>query len=196
MIARGTGFVKGHPQAAKARLAAHLKYLEHRARTEQETRDDRRIFSKDENIVNRESAMRDVMEHTSASVRYHKMVLSPDHHEPVRDWHEWTRGVMSDLEQKQGRELHWYAVRHGNTDNPHVHVVLAGAGENKVSGKLEPVKMYQRDYELLRQSGMDRSDRDWYRQIEERLREEARQEKQEMTRFQERQLYQGGDRDR
>src|SRR5256885_2215404 len=92
---------------------------------------------------------------------------------------------MDDWEKKQGRELHWYAVKHDNTDNPHVHVVLAGSGNNQISGNREAVKMYQKDYELLRQSGTDRSDRDLYRQIEERLKKEDRQDQAEIARNQE-----------
>jgi type IV secretory pathway VirD2 relaxase len=147
-------------------------------------------------------AVSDVMHHTHSQVAYHKIVLSPGEDEHIADWRAWTRGVMDDLEKMQGRELHWYAVKHDNTDNPHVHVVLAGAGDNQISGKREAVKMYRSDYELLRQSGTDRSDRDWYRQLEERLKEEDQQDRAE--RELERQpepeklleQLQGGDRDR
>lgn len=182
MIAKGTGFVKGNPVAAQSRLVAHLKYVEYRNKTENESRDDRRIFSKDQDVVSREAAGSDVMNHAHSQVAYHKIVLSPGQDEHIADWREWTRSVMDDLEKKQGRELHWYAVKHDNTDNPHVHVVLAGAGNNQISGKLEAVKMYQKDYELLRQSGTDRSDRDWYRQIEERVKEEDRRDQEEIAR--------------
>ena len=68
--------------------------------------------------------------------------------------------------------------------------------------------MYQKDYELLRQSGTDRSDRDWYRQIEEQVKEEDRQDQAEIAHKQELEQqrqpepekqpehYQGGDHDR
>src|SRR5437667_4838233 len=117
MIAKGTGFVKGNPVAAQGRLVAHLKYVEHRSKTENESRDDRRIFTKDEDLVARSAAVQDVMDHANTQVAYHKMVLSPGQDEHIADWREWTRGVMDDLEKKQGRELHWYAVKHDNTDN-------------------------------------------------------------------------------
>jgi hypothetical protein len=211
MIAKGTGFIKGDPVAARGRLIAHLKYIEHRmkhidypGKTENESRDDHRIFTKDEDRVARSTAVEDVMNHAHKQVAYHKILLSPAQDEHVADWREWTRGVMDDLEKKQGRELHWYAVYHNNTDNPHVHVVLAGSGNNLESGNREVVKIYQKDFDLLRQSGTARSDRDWYRQIEERLKEEDRQDQAEMARSQEREpeldkqpeLYQGGDHDR
>jgi hypothetical protein len=77
-------------------------------------------------------------------------------------------------------------------------VVLAGAGNNQISGNREAVKMYQKDYELLRQSGSDRSDRDWYRQIEEHIKEEDRQDQPARVREIEPELthHQGGDHDR
>jgi hypothetical protein len=55
-------------------------------------------------VVNRRDAVNEVMEHTSTSVNYHKIVLSPSEEEPVHDWCEWTRQVMHDLEEAQGTE--------------------------------------------------------------------------------------------
>ena len=74
MIAKGTGFVKGNPEASKSRLVAHLKYVEHRRKTENESRDDRRMFSKDQDVVSRENAISDVMNHAHSQVAYHKIV--------------------------------------------------------------------------------------------------------------------------
>lgn len=101
------------------------------------------------------------MKHAHRQVAYHEIVLSPGEDEPITDWHKWTRGVMDDLEKMQGRKLHWYAVKYDNTDNPPVHVVLAGAGEHLETGNREAVRMSRSDYALLRQSGIDRSDSDW-----------------------------------
>lgn len=194
MIAKGTGFVKGDKASAEARLVAHLKYIEYRQREENESRNDRHIFTSDQDRVSRSTAVEDVMDHAHSQVAYHKIVLSPGKDEYVSDWQTWTREVMNDLEKKQGRKLHWYAVKHDNTDNPHVHVILAGAGSNNETGKREAVKLYRQDYELLRQSGTDRSDHEWYRHIEEHLREEDRQEGMEHSH--EPEHYQGGDHDR
>ncbi len=108
-------------------------------------------------MVNRRDAVNEVMEHTSTSVNYHKIVLSPSEEEPVHDWREWTRQVMHDLEEAQGKELHWFAVHH-NTEHPHVHVVVAGAGYNQEKDREEPVKLYTKDYDLLRESGREYSD--------------------------------------
>lgn len=180
MIAKGSGYVRGNREASRARLGSHFKYVEHRSMdSERETRDDRHIYSKDEDVVSRQEALDDVMSHTSTSVNYHKMVLSPGEDEPIHEWREWTREVMDDLEQEQGKELHWYAVHHSNTDNPHVHVVVAGAGENHETGETEPVKLYKEDYALLRESGHEHSEYEHYRQISELVKEYDAQEERE-----------------
>ena len=170
MIAKGR-FVRGNAAQSAAHLQAHLKYIEYRSRELDETREDRSLFSKDNDHVERQEALDDVMEHTSNSVHYHKIVLSPADDEPIEDWREWTRDVMSDLEDMQGKELHWYAVSHQNTDHPHIHVVLAGAGEDSEIGEQGPVKLYQEDYQLLRESGTEHSEHAFLLQLETELEE-------------------------
>jgi hypothetical protein len=170
MIARGR-FVRGNPARTSSHLDSHIKYIEHRSRELDETREDRHIFSKDEDYVSRSDAHSDVMEHSCSSVAYHKIILSPADDEPIEDWREWTREVMADLEDIQGKDLHWYAVHHQNTEHPHVHILLAGVGENWETGEEEPVKLYQEDYQLLRESGREHSEHEYYYQIETELEE-------------------------
>jgi type IV secretory pathway VirD2 relaxase len=168
MIARGR-YVKGgaaNRASAASHLSAHLKYLEYRSRSEQESRADRSIFSKQEDHVDRRDAVDEVMEHTSHSVSYHKIVLSPGEDEPMQDWHEWTREVMADLEEHQGKEPHWYAVHHSNTEHEHVHVIVAGAGEDRETGEEGAVKLYQEDYQQVRESGHEYSEYAFYHRLE------------------------------
>jgi len=178
MIARGR-YIRGgtvNQASAASHLSSHLKYLEHRSRDEQESREDRFIFSKDDDHVSRRDAMDDVLEHTSHSVSYHKIVLSPGDDEPVQDWREWTREVMADLEAEQGIDLHWYAVHHSNTEHEHVHLVVAGAGEDRETGHEEAVKLYPEDYQQLRESGHEHSDHDFYYRLEDLVKELDRQD--------------------
>jgi type IV secretory pathway VirD2 relaxase len=175
MIAKGS-YNRGNRQIGGARCAAHMKYIQYRSLGEGETREDRYIFSEDGDHVGRTEAVDDVMSHTSTAVNYHKIVLSPSEEEPVQDYQAWARDVMSDLEERQGKELHWYGVVHNNTDNPHVHIVLAGAGENKETGELEPVKLYASDYQFLRESGREHSEHEFYQHIQETSREYDRQD--------------------
>jgi hypothetical protein len=173
VIAKGSGYVKGgrNTAAAHGRLIAHVKYIEYRSRELGETREDRAIFTKDQDAIDRKEAVDGIMGHTSNAVAYHKMVLSPGDDEPVNDWREWTRQVMADFEDARGQELHWFAVHHENTEHPHVHVVLAGAGENRETGEVEPVKMYAQDYQRLRELGHEHSEHDWYRSLETLVRD-------------------------
>jgi len=172
MIAKGSGYVRGNRDAARARLTFHFKYIGHRSRDiSSESRDDRRIFDKEHDVVNRCDAVNDVMNHTSTSVNYHKIVLSLGEDEPVQDWREWTRNVMQDLEEAQGKELHWYGVHHQNTDHPHVHVVVAGAGYNQETEREDPVKLYTQDYNTLRESGREHSDYHFQHLLEEQFQE-------------------------
>src|SRR6266487_500268 len=178
MIARGKYVRGGDRKAASSHLRAHFKYIEHRPRDlARELREDRRLFSKDRDAVDRREAVDDVMEHSSARVSYHKIMLSPAEDEPVLDWRQWTRDVMADLEEGQNKELHWYAVHHENTVHPHVHIVVAGAGYDWDTGEKETVKLFRQDYEQLRESGHDHSEYAWEHRLEDLFQELERQDR-------------------
>src|SRR5712692_7834467 len=178
MIAKGR-YIKGgaaNSASAAGHLNSHLKYLEHRSRNDQESREDRSIFTKEDDAVERRDAVNDVREHSSHSVSYHKIGLSPGDDEPVQDWREWTREVMADLEDAQGKEMHWYAVHHSNTEHEHVHVWVARAGEDRETGQEVAVKLYPQDYQQLRESGHEHSEYEFYYQLETALEELERQD--------------------
>lgn len=181
MIVRGTGYVRGNRKVAGTRLAGHFKYIEYRPLGEIESRASRSIFNKEEDRISRRDAVDGVMDHTSSAVNFHKLMLSPGQDEPIDDWKEWTREVMHDLEEHLGKDIHWYAVEHHNTDHAHVHVVVAGAGENHDTGKVEPVKLYPRDYQFLRESGREHSGYDFYRELDQVNRDLDVQDREEST---------------
>lgn len=171
MIVKGR-FARGNLASAAKHLNAHLRYLEHRSLDESNERpEDRHLFNQDSDKIERNEAVHDVMSHTSTRVNYHKIVLSPGTDEPVEDYRQWTRAIMQDLEEYQQTTLHWYASYHANTDNPHVHVVLAGAGEDLHTGEQEPVTLYRQNYDYLRERASDHSEHDWYAQLVEHLQE-------------------------
>ena len=167
---------------ARSALKSHLKYLQYRERDQaKETREDRYLFSKDDDHVDRKEIQRAVIdEERAGDVYYHRLILSPSEDEPISNWQQWTREVMSDLERYQGKDLEWYAVIHQNTDNPHVHVVLRGTGENRETGRAEPVGLYPSDFVVLKESGREHSDYDYYQQIKESLQELERYDYQEL----------------
>lgn len=178
MIAKGTYVRGGNRKEAASRLTAHFKYLEHRPRDlALELRDDRRLFEKDRDAVHRKDAVNDVMEHTSARVSYHKIVLSPSRDEPVVDWRQWTRDILADLEVAQQKELHWYAALHHNTEHSHVHVVVAGAGYDWETGAKEPVRLSPEDYQQLRRSGHGHSEYAWEHHLERTFQEMVQQDR-------------------
>lgn len=147
-------------QRIRKLLKAHLNYLEHRSREVGETAESRALFNAASDRVSREEAMSDVLTHTTPGVSYHKLVLSPADEEPVTDWREWTRAVMADLEEHQGKHLHWYAVHHDNTTHGHVHVVIAGRGEDQETGHPMQIGFYSQrgDFAVLIESGRAHSD--------------------------------------
>jgi hypothetical protein len=142
-----------------------MKYNQYRSLSEKETPEDRHIFTQERDQIDRKEAIDDVMSHTSSAVNYHKMILSPGDEEHIDDYRQWTRDVMNDLEERKGVKLHWYAVEHHNTDNPHVHVVLAGAGEDMKTGETKTVGMYKDDYQFLREQGREHSNHEFYQNI-------------------------------
>ena len=171
MIVKGR-FMRGNLASSAKHLIAHLRYLEHRRLDESHERpEDRHLFNQNRDHVERIEAVHDVMEHTSTRVHYHKLVLSPGTDEPVEDYRQWTRAIMQDLEEYQRTTLHWYASYHANTDNPHVHVVLAGTGEDLHSGEQEPVTLYRQDYDYLREWASEHSEHNWYVTLMESLEE-------------------------
>src|SRR5258708_5983320 len=146
-------YMAGRPtKAAGSRLSAHVKYNQYRKLGEQETREDRFLFDQENDHVYRQDAVHDIMAHTSSKVLYHKIILSPGEHEHIDDFRQWTRDVMRNLEEQKGIHLHWYAVvqahEREHTNEPHVHLVLAGAGEDLETSQMKLVRMDRNDYTM------------------------------------------------
>lgn len=164
-----------HAKGARKPLAAHFKYIEHRPRGEGETREDRFLFTQECDHVERREAVEDVMSHTSRSVLYHKIIFSPGEHEQVDDFRAWIREQIHDLEERKGVRLHWYGVVHAHerehTREPHVHVVLAGAGEDEQTGEQKTVRMDTDDYAFLREQGREHSNYEFAHELAQIVRD-------------------------
>jgi len=66
-----------------------------------------------------------------------RFIISPaDAHE--LELTEFTKELMQQVEKDLGRELHWKAVNHYNTDNPHVHVVVRGVDRQGKELRIDP----------------------------------------------------------
>jgi hypothetical protein len=176
--------VRGHyiPGKGKSRqqlgrqLSAHFKYLEYRKLGEHEAREDRYIFNAESDHIERKDAVDDILDHGNATVSNHHIVFSPAEYEHIDDYRQWIRDQMRDLEERKGIALHWYAVVQAhpreNTDTPHVHMVLAGVGEDLQTDKRRMVRMTaQDDYLYLRERGREHSNYEFYHEQDNALRE-------------------------
>jgi hypothetical protein len=162
-------------------LQAHLKYAQYRQLGPQERTEDRTFFNAEGDNIPRQDILHDIMQHHSPAVRYHKIVLSPAEYEHIDDYRAWTRAIMHDLERQKGMRLHWYAIIHAHerqhTNTPHVHLVLAGAGEDRDSGEQKTVRMdWNVEYAAMRISGREHSNFELYRQIEQTIKELEQEE--------------------
>ncbi len=63
--------------------------------------------------------------------RHHfRFTISPEDAARMQDLRAFTRELMADAEHDLGTELDWVAVDHWNTDNPHVHILIRGRGDD------------------------------------------------------------------
>jgi hypothetical protein len=184
MTAPSLPVVRGHYIAGKGKtrkqlgrqLSAHFKYLEYRKLGANETHEDRYIFHAKSDHVERKDAVEDVLDHGNATVSNHHIVFSPAEYERIDDYRQWIRDQMRDLEERKGIILHWYGVVQAHpreqTDTPHVHLVLAGVGEDVQTGKRRMVRMTaQDDYHYLREQGREHSNYEFYHELDNALRD-------------------------
>lgn len=148
------------PQKATSALKSHLKYLQYRERNpERESKSDRAFFNAKQDQIDRRAVAKAVMQGERAGgIYYHRMVLSPAANEPVGDLKAWTRAILSDLSQRLGTDVNWYAMQHRNTENPHVHVVIQGTGQERSTGRAVPVAFNPQDFKFLRDKGREHSE--------------------------------------
>jgi type IV secretory pathway VirD2 relaxase len=63
--------------------------------------------------------------------RHHfRFIVSPQDAEQLSDPRAFTRDLMAQAEQDLGTKLDWIDVDHWNTDNPHIHVIVRGKGDD------------------------------------------------------------------
>lgn len=134
----------GSRQTAARRLSGYLNYLEQDALAS-----GCGLFSALADRVSRRTAMDDLLAHTSNRVNYHRLVLAPDSAVCSADLRAWTRALLGALAEAQGMTLPWYAAVHCQAGQPHVHVVLAGAGEYHETGQRVPVRLGPAEYAWL-----------------------------------------------
>jgi type IV secretory pathway VirD2 relaxase len=63
--------------------------------------------------------------------RHHfRFIVSPEDAEQLSDLRAFTRDLMAQAERDLGTKLDWVGIDHWNTDNPHIHVIVRGIGDD------------------------------------------------------------------
>lgn len=107
-----------------APLAKHIAYLER----DGVTRDgrDASIFD-----AQGDAADRTAFASRCEGDRHHfRFIVSPEDAAEMEDLRGFTRELMQDMARDLGTRLDWVAVDHWNTDNPHIHILVRGVGDD------------------------------------------------------------------
>jgi type IV secretory pathway VirD2 relaxase len=132
---------KSGRQFSGAKMMAHARYLE-RGHGHEEGHREPGFDAVRESIDVSDTAHNWCL----AKDRLHwRIILSPDDVDLI-DVREHVRKVMAQMERGLDTKLTWVAVKHGNTDHDHVHVMLRGVRqEYDKNGKCLPLTM-DREY--------------------------------------------------
>ncbi len=124
-----------------------------------EAREERTLFDARGDVADRTAARALLTAAIGPKVVFHRLVLSPGARSGVVrpiDLRTWTRLLLMDLGDRLGQRLVWVAAVHRNTDDPHVHVLLAGAAVRTRwpgHGTTTSVELRTPQYALVRQRG-------------------------------------------
>lgn len=107
-----------------APLARHIAYLQ-RDGVSRDGRD-AQLFDADG-----DNASGDGFSEKCADDRHHfRFIVSPEACGELSDVRAFTRDLVATMEHDLGTRLEWVAVDHWNTDNPHVHLLVRGKGDD------------------------------------------------------------------
>lgn len=150
-------YVQAGPWAAR-RIESQVQHLKGSFRTD-ERREERRLCGPDGAIAGQAAARALLLAAIGPAVAFHRLILSPGARSGLwrrDDLEEWTRLVLADLGRERGLRLVWVAAVHGNTENPHVHVLVGGAAEKTHwpgKGTVASVELRRGHYRLLQERG-------------------------------------------
>ncbi len=132
-------------KSALGRAKAHLRYIRFRPGREGKE-DDRQFFNSERDDISFGEVAEVLASQPPNGVLMHKVILSPGLAEDQVV--EAATEVMESLCQSKGMDLQWYGVKHTNTDNAHVHIVVMGRAEDG-----RAVKITKRDHSDMREVG-------------------------------------------
>jgi type IV secretory pathway VirD2 relaxase len=107
-----------------APLDAHLAYL----RRDGVTKDGApgRMFDAEHDDADH----RAFAERSKGDRHHFRFIVSPEDAEQLSDLKAFTRNLMAKAEADLGTKLDWVGVDHWNTDNPHIHIIVRGKGDD------------------------------------------------------------------
>lgn len=144
-----------NPKATR-KVLSHLKYIAHRSREQDRDKDTYGVFNEKSNHADiykfYESIENDKALKHSNTVKIHKLTIGFS-----RNWYErygidfknFTRHVISKLEERKGIKLEWVAAEHQKEESPHVHIVIKSVGEDD-NGNSKRLNISKEDYQYLR----------------------------------------------
>jgi type IV secretory pathway VirD2 relaxase len=111
-------------RARGAPLGIHVAYL----RREGVTKDGApgRMFDAEHD----EADHRAFAERCEGDRHHFRFIVAPQDAEQLSDLRAFTRDLMVQAERDLGTKLDWIGVDHWNTDNPHIHVIVRGKGDD------------------------------------------------------------------
>src|SRR3984893_15278197 len=109
---------------ASAPLSAHLRYLHRNGVTKEG--EPARMFDAD----GQDSDSRAFAERCAHDRHHFRFIVSPDDAIELTDWRAFSRDLMAAMERDLATKLEWTAVPHWNTEDPHVHVLVRGKGDD------------------------------------------------------------------
>ncbi len=150
-------YVPAGPWAAR-KIERQVKHLvaDYRAG---ETHEERTLFDAHGDVAGQAAARASLTAAIGPKVVFHRLVLSPGRRAGVVrliDLRTWTRLLLMDLAHDLGQRLMWVAAVHRNSDDPHVHVLLAGVAPRTQwprEGQMVSVELRTAHYALLRERG-------------------------------------------
>jgi len=144
---------------ADAKIKSQVQHLTSSFRTGEKREEERTLFDAHGTVADVAAARAILTAVIGPKVVFHRLVLSPGSRAGVVrpiDLRTWTRLLLMDLGHDLGQQLVWVAAAHRNTDDPHVHVLLAGAAPRTQwprEGQMVSVELRTPQYALLRERG-------------------------------------------
>jgi len=144
---------------ADAKIKSQVQHLKSSFRTGEKREEERTLFDAHGTVADVAAARAILTAAIGPKVVFHRLILAPGRRGGlVRliDLHTCTRLVLMDLGHALGQRLVWVAAVHRNTDEPHIHVLLAGAAVRTQwpgHGTTTSVELRTPQYALVRERG-------------------------------------------